>query len=214
MSLGDVLLIFGLLLAHGVAMPGLAVTWGLLYPGGVARSRSRLAQTPGRCFLLGLGALAFGAILVRLGFALGPVPGWFGLGLLLALASLGAAGLAALLGERLRAEGLAVSPTGALLRGAVALELAVVVPLIGWFVILPLGTVAMLGAATFALLRREPRVATPPPLAWPMPDPRAMPSVSTISTTSTMPTPILPVQLPANPVAWAETGGNHARHPS
>ncbi len=190
MSLGDVLLIFGLLLAHGVAMPGLVITWGLIFPRLVERSQTRLTQTPGRCFLLGLGTLVAGATLVRVAFVLGPVPGWFGLAVLLAFASLGAAGLAALMGERLRADGLAISSTGALLRGAVALELAVAVAVIGWFVILPLSTIAMLGAASFALLRRAPLAA------------------------ATAPTPIMPVQLSTNPATWAETGVNHARHPS
>lgn len=194
MSLGDVALIFGLLVLLGVALPGLALTWGLVCPGVVARSRVRLERTPGRSFLLGLAALGVGVALVAIGFAMGPVVGWFGLGLLLAVASVGAAGLAALMGERLRAEGGAASPAGALLRGAIALELAVVVPVIGWFVLLPLGTIVMLGSATFALLRWQPRAVAPPPLAWP--------------------TPIPPVQLPADRAAWGETGGYHAPHAS
>jgi hypothetical protein len=202
MSLGDVALIFGLLLLHGVAMPGLALTWGLLCPGVVGRSRARLARTPGKCFLLGLAGMVLGALLVAACFAAGPVAGWFGLGLLLTHASVGAAGVAALMGERLRSEGLAASPAGALLRGAVALELAVIVPVIGWFVILPLGTVAMIGAATFALLRWQPRASAPPPLAWPTPH------------SPTAPTPVLPVQVPAGRMARMETEGYHAPHAS
>ena len=206
MGLGDVALVFGLLIAHGIALPGLALTWGLLCPALVARSRARLDRTPGRTFALGLGALASGGLLVRLGFAGGPVPGWFALGLLLALASVGAAGLAALLGERLRAEGGAYTPSGALLRGAVALELAVIVPIIGWFVILPLGTVAMLGAATWALLHRTPRAVAPTPPAWPTPPP--------FPGNVERPTSLLPVQLPHDAPTWNHTGVGHARHPS
>jgi hypothetical protein len=202
MSLGDVALIFGLLVLHGVALPGLALTWGLVCPGVVARARVRLERTPGRCFLLGLAGLVFGAIGGGIGFAMGPVVGWFGLVLLVALASVGAAGLAALMGERLRAEGVAASRAGALLRGAIALELAVVVPVIGWFVVLPLGTVMMLGSAIFALLRWLPRAAAPPPLAWPV--------ASGYST----PAPVLPVQLPTDRAAWTETGGRDALHAS
>jgi hypothetical protein len=208
MSLGDVALIFGLLVLHAVALPGLALTWGLLCPGVVARSRMRLERTPGRSFLLGLAGLMIGTLLIGIGFAMGPVVGWFGIGLLLAIASVGAAGLAGLMGERLRAEGVATSSAGGLLRGAIALELAVVVPVIGWFVVLPLGTVVMLGSATFALLRWQPRAAAPPPLAWPMPDQRAMPMAYTAQT------PMLPVQLPTDRAAWAETGGHHAPHTS
>jgi hypothetical protein len=208
MSLGDVALIFGLLVLHGVALPGLALTWGLLCPGVVARSRVRLARTPGQCFLLGLVGLGVGVLGVGISFAMGPVTGWFGLGLLLAIASVGAAGMAGLMGERLRAEGVAASSAGGLLRGAIALELAVVVPVIGWFVVLPLGTVVMLGAATFALLRWQPRTVAPPPLAWPMHTQRALTSSYDTST------PILPVQLPDDRAAWIETGGRHAPHTS
>lgn len=206
MSLGDVLLVLGLLAAHGVALPGLSVTWSLLCPRIVARSRERLARGPGRSFLVGLGATAAAALLVPVGFGLGPLPGFFVLGLVLALASVGGAGLAALLGERLRAEGVAATPTGALLRGAVALELAVAVPLVGWFVILPLGTVAMLGAATLALVRPGRRASSPPPLVWPTPEPR-IPHADQL-------TPPLPVRMPAPPTTWAETGVGHAPHPS
>lgn len=205
MGLGDIALVFGLLIALGLALPGLALTWGLLCPTIVARSRLRLERTPGRTFAAGLGALAGGGLLVGLAFAGGPVPGWFALGLLLTLASVGGAGMAALLGERLRAEGGTYTPAGALLRGAVALELAVIVPVIGWFVILPLGTVAMLGAATGALLRPRSRSVMPTPPAWPAPP--TFPAVE-------RPTPILPTRLPQDAPSWDPTGVGHARHPS
>jgi hypothetical protein len=44
-------------------------------------------------------------------------------------------------------------------RGAVALELAAVFPLAGWFVVLPLAIVTSLGATVFALLHWMPRVS-------------------------------------------------------
>ena len=81
-----------------------------------------------------------------------------------------------------------------------ALELAVVVPVIGWFVVLPLGTVAMLGAATFALLRWQPRAMVPAPLAWPTGQGYGVPRYDA-------PTPVMPVRVP-------ETGGYHAPHAS
>ncbi len=51
--------------------------------------------------------------------------------------------------------------------GAIALELAAVFPLVGWFVVIPLSLLASLGAAGYALLRpsveivAEPQVGTP-----------------------------------------------------
>jgi hypothetical protein len=47
-------------------------------------------------------------------------------------------------------------------RGAVALELAAVFPLVGWCVVIPLTIVTSLGATVFALLHWMPRVSTLP----------------------------------------------------
>ena len=170
MNMGDVFAVFGGMLAIGIALPGLLLAWSLIFPATVERARLRLERTPWRCFWIGLAALlAAGLPLAGALRALaGPAQlvGWVGLFSLLALASLGAAGLAALMGERLRSPdiwkgdaGLAASAPGALLRGAVALELAAVFPLIGWFVVIPIATICALGAALLALLRRGRRPA-------------------------------------------------------
>ncbi len=166
MSLGDVFAFFGVLLSLGLALPGLLVAWSLICPGVVARAQVRLARTPGRCFWLGGLWVAVSipplVILFNLPSGVSQLIGWLGVFVLLTFASLGAAGLAALMGARLRDAGLTASPPSALLRGAVALELAAVVPVIGWFVLLPLIIVSTLGAAGFALLHWMPRPAPTP----------------------------------------------------
>lgn len=154
MNLGVVLAIFGTLLALGVAVPGLLLAWALLLPAAVARARSAAELRPGRCLLAGLAlALSGAAIILPLLAAAGPLQalGWLALALLLAAASLGAAGLAALMGERLR--GRASLSAADMVRGAVALELAAVVPVVGWFVVLPVVALIGLGAAGVALWR-------------------------------------------------------------
>ena len=167
MNLGDVFAFFGILLALGIALPGLLVAWALLVPATVERARVRLHDTPGRCVWFGSAVLVAALIpiarLIGLRAGLLQFGGWLGLCVLLACASLGAAGIAALMGERLRAAGLAVSAPGALVRGAVALELAAICPLIGWFLVIPLTTVGALGAAGFALLHWAPRTVAAPP---------------------------------------------------
>jgi len=64
-----------------------------------------------------------------------------------------------------------LTPAGAFVRGAIALELAAVFPFIGWFLLIPLTIVTSLGATAFALLHWMPRAiplpegdreATPP----------------------------------------------------
>jgi hypothetical protein len=161
MNMGDVFAVFGGMLALGIALPGLLLAWSLLFPATIERARLRLEGMPWRCFWLGLAVLLAAGLPLAILFRVpaGPVQlvGWVGSFILLALASAGAAGLAALMGERLRGVGLATSAPGALLRGAVALELAAIFPLIGWFIVIPLATICSLGAVVFALLRRSSR---------------------------------------------------------
>jgi hypothetical protein len=165
MNMGDVFAVFGGMLALGIALPGLLLAWSLLFPTTVERARLRLERTPWRCFWLGLITLLVIGLPLAILFNVpaGPVQlvGWVGSFVLLALASVGAAGLAALMGERLRRVGLAASAPGALLRGALALELAAIFPLIGWFIVIPLATICSLGAMAFALLRRRSRDTGP-----------------------------------------------------
>ncbi|HEX5502551.1 MAG TPA: hypothetical protein VFW96_07995 [Thermomicrobiales bacterium] len=209
MAFGDVCLIFGTLLSVGIALPGLLVTWALLLPGVAGRARLRLERTPGRCLGLGLGWLALSLIPLRLLFTipgLGVALGWLGSGALLTIASIGAAGLAMLMGDRLRQGGTPASPHGATLRGAVALELAAAFPLLGWFIVLPVVSLLVLGAAGFALLRWSPRPAALPPL----------PSLTIAQPSQSLPpTPTLGVpQVPTGPVAWPEAGVGRGLHTS
>lgn len=165
--MADVYAVFGTLLALGIVFPGLLLTWWLLFPVSVEHARARMAITPWRCLGMGvLGSFAFGfPIALLLGLPLGPAK-FLGSVLLfggLALASVGAAGLAAVMGDRLAGQsGGKLTPAGGLVRGALALELAAAFPLIGWFLVIPLVAVSGLGAACFALLRWGPRPSGQP----------------------------------------------------
>jgi hypothetical protein len=161
MIMADVFAVFGTLLAVGMALPGLLLTWRLLLPSIVGRAQQRLEQTPWRCFFVGSGFL-FVYLVPTLVLSSLPWAGFKALGfiasfLLLTMASIGAAGLASLMGERLEQLGLGVSGSGATVRGAIALTLAVAFPLVGWFIFLPLMFMLVLGGAFFALLGWTPR---------------------------------------------------------
>jgi hypothetical protein len=153
---------FGILLVLGIVFPGLLTTWWLLFPATVERARIRLDRTPWPCFWLGGVLTAIFAIptvtLLALPFGPAKLAGFALIVVALAVASLGEAGLAAKMGERLaaRADG-RHTPAGAFLRGAVALELAAAFPIIGWLIVVPLAVVTALGATAFALLRWMPR---------------------------------------------------------
>jgi hypothetical protein len=169
--MSDVLAIFGILIVVGIAFPGLLSAWWLLFPSTVERARLRLERTPWSCFFAGGVMLAAAAIpivlLLALPFAPAKLAGWTAILFTLTIASLGGAGLAAKMGERLarRSDG-RLSPAGAFVRGAVALELAAIFPVIGWLVIVPLASVVALGATAFAVLGWAPRAhAVPLPAA-------------------------------------------------
>ncbi len=164
MIMADVFAIYGTLLALGIALPGMLLAWRLLLPKIVTRAEQRLEQTPWQC-LFGGGFMLFVYLIpVIILFNL-PWGIFNGLGLgaifgLIAITSLGAAGLAGLMGRRLQGLGLETSVVGATIRGAVVLELAAVFPLIGWFIFIPLAFMISLGATCFAVLGWMPHSKT------------------------------------------------------
>jgi hypothetical protein len=156
--MADVSAIFGILLSLGIVFPGLLTAWWLMFPATVERARLRLDRTPWQCFWLGgvAGAGLVIPIAVLLALRLGParLAGWGLISLVLAVASLGAAGLAAKMAHPLQQDG--GNRLGSFVRAAVALELAAAFPFLGWLIVVPLTIVTTLGAAIFALLRWTP----------------------------------------------------------
>ena len=133
MIMADVFAIFGTLLALGIALPGLLLTWQLLLPNIVERAHQRLTHTPWLCFFTG--GVTLGFVLIPI-LILANLP-WGGFRamaaggalLVMTIASFGAAGAARLMGERLQRFGFAASTVSALIRGAISLELAAAFPL-------------------------------------------------------------------------------------
>lgn len=154
--MSDVSAIFGILLTLGIAFPGMLTAWWLLFPSTVERARQRLDATPWSCWWFGLGLLvAFGIpVLILLALPLGPAKfvAWILLALVLGVSGLGAAGLAEKMSLQVQHRSETLTPLAGFVRGAVALELAAVFPLIGWFMVIPIATVISLGATAFALL--------------------------------------------------------------
>jgi hypothetical protein len=161
MIMADVFAVFGTLLVVGIALPGLLLTLRLLFPKIVGRAEQRLTQTPRKNFFLGGIALIIYLIpviiLFNLPWEVFPALGLLALFALGAIASLGAAGLASALGQRLTHLGVESSTAGSIIRGAVAIELAAVFPFIGWFIFIPVTFTFTLGAAIFALFGWMPR---------------------------------------------------------
>ena len=162
--MANITAVFGILFILGLAFPGLLTAWWLLFPATVERARLRLDRTPWRCFWLGGVSVAILVVpvgaLLALPFGAAKFLGWAIIAIVLAISTLGAAGLAAKMGERLSARSGQVSSASAFVRGAIALELAAVFPVLGWFIFIPLASVTSLGATAFALLHWMPKVGS------------------------------------------------------
>ena len=162
--MADISAIFFVLLLIGIAFPALLTVLWLLFPTLIARAQTRVERSLAASFWLGLVvviALTI-PIVILLALPLGPAKalGWILLGLALAVASIGSAGIAAHFGERMKQTGNDYPPLSAFIRGAVLLELAAFFPVIGWvFVWIPL-LVASFGATAFALMNWMPREKT------------------------------------------------------
>ncbi len=159
--MADISAIFFILLILSIAFPSMLSAWWLMFPSVVARAQIRIEKTLARTFWLGLAiviALTI-PIVILLALPYGPAKflGWLLLATSLAVSSIGSAGIAAHLGERMRQTGNNYSPLSAFLRGAIVLELAAFFPVLGWLFLWPLALITAFGATGFALMNWMPQ---------------------------------------------------------
>lgn len=149
---------FGLIVL-GLSYPGLLTTAWLLFPERVEIARERITAKPWKYFWIGLLSALIaaipGAFLFLIPAQLTQVLGWIWVAVLLGFASLGSAGIASELGLRVnwKNDGAFLS-LGAFLRGALVWELAAIFPVIGWLLVIPVGTLISLGAMVSTLRRK------------------------------------------------------------
>ncbi len=148
--MANALVFFGLLAIVGVCFPALLQVVGVTLPA-ARRAQVRLLSAPRGCIVVGgmLITVAALPLIVLWGSPSGPLQlaAWLILVLLLGGVTIGAAGLAGLIGERMRPSAGAATALGAL-----ALELAAFFPIIGWLLVFPLAVAASVGATVFALV--------------------------------------------------------------
>ena len=158
--MADMYAIFGGLIVIGLSYPALLTILWLLFSERVEDARLKISETPKKSFWIGLLASVIAAIpalvLFNLPSQFTQVLGWIWLVLVLGAASVGAAGLAAEIGLRLnwKSDGQFQSP-GAFIRGAGLLALASVFPVIGWLLVIPIGTLVSLGGAVQVIRRKK-----------------------------------------------------------
>ena len=163
--MSDVYAVFGSLLALGIAFPGMRTAFWLLFPATVERTELRIESAPWKSFRFGIGAaIAIGipvVVLMNLSLGILQFIGFLMLLLAFGISTTGAAGIAHLIGRRIRDnsnEGL--SETKSIVLGAVALELAAAFPIVGWFLVIPVTLFASLGGSLYVLFRRDVVSAT------------------------------------------------------
>jgi hypothetical protein len=166
----NALIVLALLTLIALCFTGFMLLLAALLPRVVRRSKQALERSPWRAFFIGLANYLFlgGISLVLLNIE--PLA-WLGLLIaagLLGVTGLGMSGLASLVGERLArlsggqtqlppleggTEG-GISPLKQLIWGSVVLELASLLPLLGWFLLAPILLMVSFGAAILAWRNR------------------------------------------------------------
>lgn len=166
-TIGDVLAVIGIVAVVVLSTWALVITVSILFGRRTVRAQARIEQAPVRTVLLGaVIALILGFIVVALlqqPNPLGKLIGWTVYLLMLVAAAIGLSGLAGLLAQHLAQMEPSLSPYGALSRAAFLCVVAMLLPILGWFVAAPLTLFASLGAGTQAILERAPAVAPSQP---------------------------------------------------
>ena len=157
----DVYIVVYSLLGILICLPALLMALNLMMPNITSRIETRLEQTPGKSFFLGVPVTAAFLLWIAItaNVPLGVVRGssfvvaFIGMG----LGTLGAAGMSRLLAKRVTLLAKPSSEAMNWLRGAVIYELSCLFPLVGWFIFAPLVGITVVGAAVFGLLGWLPR---------------------------------------------------------
>jgi hypothetical protein len=150
----------GGLIVLGLSYLGLLTAAWLLFPERVEQARVKIIEKPWRYLWIGLLTALIGVIpgafLILIPSPLTRILGLAWVAVLLGFASLGSAGIAAELGLRVNWKNDGAHPSlNAFLRGALIWELAAIFPLIGWLLVIPLGTLISFGAMVSTLRRKK-----------------------------------------------------------
>ena len=157
MLMADTLAIFLVVLGFLLALPGLWLLCLGLWPNAVARTSADCMSGLLFPFLVGIpiSVVAFFATAFA-SSSLGPASGFVSIAIVclyVLFASVGIAGLTTAIGKRLPSPVDIERPWKATIRGSIVLELAFLLPLLGWFLLLPATLIIGSGAALRAMLK-------------------------------------------------------------
>ena len=157
MLMADTMSIFFVVVGMLLAFAGLWLLCRGLWPHVVEAAAERCTKRIWPYFLAGLPLTLVMIILARGLFLLGPIGKIAGIAVVcfyLLQANAGVSGLATAIGRRLPSKVDEHSPWRTTLRGGIALELTYLLPIVGWFVVLPVSMIIGTGAINLALLSK------------------------------------------------------------
>jgi hypothetical protein len=164
MTIGDILAVIAAVLLVAASWAATLLMTALLFRTAVARARNRLIQSPGKCIGFGLAATLMAGFA---GLALAHHPGpmrlaAYALWSVLALvAAIGSAAVVDLMASRIDGIGTEMAPFARLTRAAALYVGAGFVPIVGWFLVMPIATLATIGAGLVSV-RKEPPLRQAP----------------------------------------------------
>jgi hypothetical protein len=157
MTLGDVLAVVSGLLGLVATWTAVLLATAFLFPSVTARAYQQAQSRPWLCFFIGVAVcLTLGLASVFLLALPNPgakLAGWVLFGLLWTRLLVGGAGIAQLMGDRIRDRSPNVSPFAGLAYGSLILGVALFFPAVGWFFLAPLAGLWSLGVGVMALFR-------------------------------------------------------------
>jgi len=165
-TIGDSFAIVAILGGICLSAWALIMTLALIFPAKSGHARERLVARPWAAFFTGLAIWAtigvFGFVLLSIPLPIGKLMGWTVIMGLLSVAAIGGAGLASLASQRLRELAPDMTPYASMSKSAAVIVVSGLVPLLGWFMIVPILTFVSTGAGLQALLSRQPEVEIAP----------------------------------------------------
>jgi hypothetical protein len=173
MLMADTMAIFFVVVGFMISLVGLWLLARGLWPTRVAVASERFERGLVVPFIAGL-PIALAAFVVAVVVSNLPgKAGGIGAGAVLcgffAFASVGLSGLATCVGRRLASALDAANPWRATMRGSIVLVTTFLVPILGWFAVLPIAVVAGAGAAALALVPRRAEKSAPASVSFAAP---------------------------------------------
>jgi hypothetical protein len=164
MLFADTMAIFFVVVGVLIAFPSLWLLCAALCPDFVQRNVSAIEHGFLKSFLIGIPVVVASVILTgiigKLPASFGQIGGILTFSLVMLFAQAGVAGVATLVGRRLKSPVDVERPWKATLRGGIVLVLSYLLPIVGWFLILPVSIIVGAGSSMRAIFpARKPKAA-------------------------------------------------------